>query len=247
MKRIISILLALTMMFSMTASALATGFDYSALKGTYVLKNGDSGSRVKRLQQALIDWGYLPKGSADGAYGDRTEAAVKEFQRKNGFAGEVGYAGVATMFTQAALFGYDAYGANSSYRLSNNATGDYTIYSCNLKYSTFLDASFNFVNEDSNKTVEAICVYWWMADKNNNLVKIDGYNYWMSWRYGWSLGPGQSKVVTSSIDPKSSELNKACSLRFIIGEIAYTTGEVCVLFNASKEPYRNANYICGTW
>ena len=247
MKRFVAMLAVLTIILSMMSGAYATGFNYSALKGSDILRNGVSGSDVKRLQQALIDWGYLPKGSADGAYGDKTEAAVKEFQRKNGFAGVVGYAGVATIYTQAALYGYDAYDAYSPYRLTNSASGDYGVRDCNLKYSTSLDASFSFINRDPSKTVEAICVYWWMADSNNNLVKIDGYHYWMSRRYDWSLGPGQSKTVSCSFDPTSKELNKACSLRFIVGEIVYTTGEVYITFNASKEPYRNANYIVGTW
>ena len=40
-------------------------------------------ANLQILQQALIDLQYLT-GKADGVYGNKTEAAVKEFQRKNG-------------------------------------------------------------------------------------------------------------------------------------------------------------------
>lgn len=44
---------------------------------------GDSGSNVKKLQNALINLGYMPKGSADGQYGYQTYNAVKAFQKAN--------------------------------------------------------------------------------------------------------------------------------------------------------------------
>lgn len=42
-------------------------------------KNGSKGAGVKALQQSLIDRGYL-SGSADGSFGPKTEAAVKQLQ-----------------------------------------------------------------------------------------------------------------------------------------------------------------------
>ena len=45
-------------------------------------KNGDTGSEVKRMQQRLKELGYL-NGSADGVFGDATEAAVRFFQQRN--------------------------------------------------------------------------------------------------------------------------------------------------------------------
>jgi len=53
--------------------------------GTTTLKNGSSGAEVKKLQQRLKELGYL-KGSADGDFGDATEAAVKAFQAQHGLA-----------------------------------------------------------------------------------------------------------------------------------------------------------------
>lgn len=46
------------------------------------LYNGSRGEEVRELQQALIDLGFL-KGTADGVFGNKTEIAVRNFQKKN--------------------------------------------------------------------------------------------------------------------------------------------------------------------
>ena len=48
-----------------------------------VLRNGDRGSDVRFLQESLATIGYDP-GPADGIFGDRTETAVRAFQRDQG-------------------------------------------------------------------------------------------------------------------------------------------------------------------
>jgi len=59
---------------------------------------GQSGNSVKKLQNKLIDLGYLPKGSADGQYGYQTYNAVKAFQKANYLTVD-GVAGPATLTT----------------------------------------------------------------------------------------------------------------------------------------------------
>ncbi len=59
------------------------------------LKNGSTGSEVRKMQNRLIELGYL-SGSADGDFGDATEDAVKAFQRRNGLTVD-GKAGTATL------------------------------------------------------------------------------------------------------------------------------------------------------
>lgn len=63
-----------------------------------VLEVGSSGEDVKKVQQKLIQWGYL-SGTADGRYGEKTRSAVVAFQRKNGLAadGRVGPGTAAAM------------------------------------------------------------------------------------------------------------------------------------------------------
>lgn len=70
------------------------------MKGYHNLLQGDRGQDVKRLQQRLIELGYLPEGSADGAYGGRTREAVRRFQYYNGLTVD----GIAGRATQTNLF-----------------------------------------------------------------------------------------------------------------------------------------------
>ena len=58
------------------------------------LYNGCRGEEVRELQQALIDLGFL-KGTADGVFGNKTENAVRAFQKKNKLTVD-GLAGVST-------------------------------------------------------------------------------------------------------------------------------------------------------
>ena len=46
------------------------------------VKNGDSGSGVEQIQRALNAYGY--KLGVDGKFGNVTETAVRDFQKKNG-------------------------------------------------------------------------------------------------------------------------------------------------------------------
>ncbi|MBR6525327.1 MAG: peptidoglycan-binding protein [Clostridia bacterium] len=60
-----------------------------------ILKLGATGAAVKDLQQKLKALGYL-KGSADGDFGEMTEAAVKAFQQQMGLEVD-GVAGIDTL------------------------------------------------------------------------------------------------------------------------------------------------------
>ena len=48
---------------------------------TTKLRKGSSGAQVKKLQQQLIELGYLPSGEDDGKYGSKTAYAVMQFQK----------------------------------------------------------------------------------------------------------------------------------------------------------------------
>lgn len=70
------------------------------VKGYHNLTMGTKGKEVKKLQEKLIEKGYLPDGSADGAYGRQTYNAVKKFQYYNGLKAD----GIAGRATQTNLF-----------------------------------------------------------------------------------------------------------------------------------------------
>ena len=91
-RRLICFLTALVLAVSLCASALALD------SGT--LKYGSRGDAVRKLQQALIDQGYL-KGSADGVFGNKTENAVRAFQK----AKKLKVDGLAGKKTQELLYG----------------------------------------------------------------------------------------------------------------------------------------------
>lgn len=90
--------------FAMVLALIVTLLTLTAAAETYPkLRPGDSGSEVRRMQQALIDQGYL-SGRADGKFGPKTEAAVREFQRRNGLTVD----GIAGSGTLSRLYGGSA-------------------------------------------------------------------------------------------------------------------------------------------
>ena len=62
---------------------------------TTLLRSGSRGSAVKQLQERLILLGYL-NDRADGIFGRLTDAAVRQYQRRNGLAVD-GIAGKNTL------------------------------------------------------------------------------------------------------------------------------------------------------
>ena len=81
MKRTMTILTALMLI---PAIALAAS----------VLEVGSSGANVTKVQNRLIQYGYMT-GTADGKYGEKTRDAVIWFQRRNGLTAD-GRVGAAT-------------------------------------------------------------------------------------------------------------------------------------------------------
>lgn len=67
------------------------------------LKKGSTGEAVREVQKKLKELGFL-KGSADGDFGDATEAAVRAFQKQYGLTvdGKVGNATMAKLTTAKA-------------------------------------------------------------------------------------------------------------------------------------------------
>lgn len=92
------------------------------------LKNGSKGDDVKALQNRLIELYYLPKGSADGAFGKKTKAAVERFQSSN----NLDATGIADEETQRVLYSSLAKEAtlsisNASMVIGSNATTQWSV------------------------------------------------------------------------------------------------------------------------
>ena len=82
------------------------------------LRYGSRGDKVKELQQKLKRWGYYT-GSIDGIFGSGTQAAVKNFQKKNGLTAD----GIVGPKTAAAL-GMNLTSSSSSSGSSSSSSGD---------------------------------------------------------------------------------------------------------------------------
>ena len=242
MKRLISVALVVMWCLASVTVAHASNHAYSELKGCDILRRGDHGTDVRRIQQALVTMGYL-NDKVDGSYGARTESAVWEFQRKNGITPS----GVATMFTQAVLFGTDAiYAWNNNKRL-NTCSGDYGIRNVNVyRYGNTFDVSFDFVNKDL-QNVEAFCIYFWLDTGKGRLVSMNKYDYYMYWYHDCNTCQNGTIHVNVSLYASSSEMKKAHELRCSIGEIGYTNGSVVVSMNASRQPYESSYYLLHSW
>lgn len=78
-------------------------------KAARTLKKGSTGEDVKKLQQALINLGYL-SDTADGTFGAKTQDAVTLFQAVNGLDAD----GLAGAKTQALLFSGTALSADQA-------------------------------------------------------------------------------------------------------------------------------------
>ena len=97
--RLICFLAVLVLAFSFCMSAMALS--------SSTLSVGSRGEEVRKLQQALIDLGYL-KGKADGIFGNQTYKAVVAFQHAKKLTED----GLAGKKTQAAV--YEAASGQSS-------------------------------------------------------------------------------------------------------------------------------------
>ncbi len=104
-KRLVFSLLLAAVLAAMSVSA-AFALDPSTLY------NGCKGDEVKKMQQALIDLGYLG-GYADGIFGLNTENAVRKFQSKNNLNAD-GLAGKKTLALIYSAAGKSSSGSSSS-------------------------------------------------------------------------------------------------------------------------------------
>ena len=101
-----------------------TGWSWDPEESYSTLSKGDKNDDVKRLQERLIELGYLT-GTADGYFGDGTAAAVKGFEKEYGHA----QTGIATeelqkyLYSDSAKYNSKSEVAVSYSTLSSGATG----------------------------------------------------------------------------------------------------------------------------
>lgn len=100
----------------------------------YVMQLGDTGPDVEGVQQRLYELGYLDnKANIQGTFGEKTEAAAKEFQRKNDLTAD-GKVGSKTL---EMLYGEDVVGNAFTLGDENQVIEDCQVALKRLGYITF--------------------------------------------------------------------------------------------------------------
>lgn len=92
------------------------------------LRPGMRGEEVAKMQQALIDLSYL-KGNADGIFGNKTENAVRKFQKANGLKVD----GIAGKQTLTLLYKKQAEAAAGSSAGTDLFSGNYSTLKQGMK------------------------------------------------------------------------------------------------------------------
>ena len=103
-----------------SASGASVSSSSSSSSGSSLLRLNSSGTKVRDLQQDLTTLGYY-WAEITGNFGPKTEAAVKEFQRKNGLTAD-GIAGPDTLNAIAAQVERNGGSSSSS---SSSSSGTY--------------------------------------------------------------------------------------------------------------------------
>ena len=138
--------------------------DDVTVNGYTTLREGDSGTEVKKLQQALKNRGYY-SGSIDGNYGSGTVAAVIAFQQRNGLRVD----GAAGPATQNALYGGGALNAETYDTLR---PGDSSTKVRNMQYTLYELGYYDGSADGVYGTTTEYAVRAFQI--RNNITPVDG-------------------------------------------------------------------------
>lgn len=177
-------------------------------KTTYKpLFEGDKGEDVRRMQRKLIDLGYLTD-SADGSFGPRTAAAVREFCETNGLGSESYasaamleklYSGNAKPYQEPwvpLIFLDDARGQ------WKNASGDKLSFRAKV------------TNTSRTHTVRAFEFYMYATDVWGDKIYSDSIYYGTTTR---TVKPGQSAFSDYFLLPNRGKISKVwCGVKKVI-------------------------------
>lgn len=126
---------------SSSSSSSASSSSSSSVSGSAILRYGTRSDEVIKLQQNLTKLG-LYTGTISGHYGSITEAAVMNFQRKNGLSAD-GIAGAKTLAKiEEKVNGSSSSSSSGSSSSSSSSSGNAAANSSNglLKYGVRSDA-----------------------------------------------------------------------------------------------------------
>lgn len=172
MKRMLCMIVALMMALSMVTMAQAATFRekveaYSKQQNEAkypALSKGSTGDAVRRLQEDLIFYNYLPYGEADGSYGAKTAYAVHRYKQKNHISDDCERVNqcVATSEMQAHLFGGSAEPWSSkddSACIHSSSQGQWQYLSGDR-----INVRFEVTNTSASESVKAFELYVYAED-----------------------------------------------------------------------------------
>ena len=215
---------------------------------------GETGDTVKRVQELLSRYGYMSSSNCTGYFGEITEAAVKEFQRKNGLTAD-GNVGMKTMAKLTDGNAVKANGSssgsssNSSSSSSNSSSGSGNKGSSTTSSSSTVttgSASVSALLKVAKSKLGAPYVY---GAKGPNAFDCSGYVYWClnqvgikqsyTTSYGWrTIGKYQKITSFSSI--------KAGDIVVVKGHVGIAAGNGMV-YDASSGSGKIVYRSLGDW
>ena len=142
--------------------------------GPYIMQEGDEGDDVQDVQTRLYELGYLSKSFITGTFGEKTQAAVMDFQKANGISsdGMVGHETLDVLYADEVVGNFFTKGE------SNDTIA---AYQQRLKDLGYLSSSYSIKGKMDDTTVKAIRKF-----QENNDLTPDGY-----------LGPGNMAALDS--------------------------------------------------
>ena len=140
----------------------------------FVMQEGDNGDDVKEVQDRLYELGYLDFGSRNGTFGEKTAAAIREFQSMNRLKVD----GKVSAKTLNTLYSGDVVG---NYFKSGDTDDSIVAFQKQLQKLGYLDGKYVCKGKMDDKTVSAIKLF----QESNGLVR-DG-----------CLGPATMDLIRS--------------------------------------------------
>lgn len=191
--------------------------------GYQTLSEGDKGTAVRKLQQALKNKGYY-SGSVDGSYGSGTVQAVMAFQQRNNLRVD-GKAGPAT---QRVLYGTNAVSASAYTTLREGDEGkavsnlQYALYELGY-YDGKIDGVYGSTTRDAVRAFQS----------RNKVTPVDGIagSKTQQKLYSSSAKPATAPATEFATLRKGDSGNAVVEMQDVLKQLGYLTSEVNGIFD----------------
>ena len=199
--------------------------------GYTTLRRGDTGAKVKALQEALQAQGYY-SGKIDSTFGSGVYTAVRAFQQKMGLKVD----GVAGPATQMLLYGTQAGSSDTSTTLKQGSTGNkvrnlqYVLYELGY-YDGPIDGDYGATTADAVRAFQV----------NNALSPVDGVAGSSTLKVlysGNALGASAPAAAYSGLS-KGDKGTLVVEMQEMLSELGYLTEVTGEYDDATVEAVKN--------